>query len=156
LEIGRGILEARAAGQDPVRAACRALGGWLLFRGTVASKEWASVDGYMIGSIHLSGHGEFDGTSARIWFKNENHVLWVDEQPRAMSPDLIMVVVEENAEPQTNTALAEGKQVAVLGCRANERFHYGKPLAEMEPRHYGMDLTYEPLDVLIARTGGCY
>ena len=37
LALGRAIREAREAGEDPVAAACRAIGGTLLFQGTVAA-----------------------------------------------------------------------------------------------------------------------
>ena len=42
--------------------------------------------------------------------------------------------------------IAEGERVAVLGCRADQRYRQGAPLAETEPRHYGFDLPYQPIE----------
>jgi uncharacterized protein len=46
LSLGRAIREARESGRDPVRAAADALGGWVMFRGTISSRDWANT-GYM-------------------------------------------------------------------------------------------------------------
>ena len=55
-----------------------ALGGWVLFRGRIAKKEWESRDGYMYGTTTVEGEGDDEGRVLRVWFKNENHVTWLD------------------------------------------------------------------------------
>jgi DUF917 family protein len=151
LRVGRRVFQARAEGQDPVEAAREALDGWVLFRGRVSGRDWQSIDGYMMGSTRLWGDREWKGVQGSIWFKNENHVLLLNDAPAALSPDLIMVVNDATGEPRTNTVLAPDDRVAVLGARADQRFRTGAPLAETEPRHYGFLLDYQPIEVLAGR-----
>ncbi|MGE0604784.1 MAG: hypothetical protein AB7O46_13465 [Xanthobacteraceae bacterium] len=38
-----------------------------------------------------------------MFLKNENHIVWIDDKPRFMAPDLICVVNAKTGEPYTNT-----------------------------------------------------
>ena len=73
-EIGKTIREAREKGEDPAIAVARKVNGWVLFRGTVTKKEWEDREGYMWGTTYIDGTDEFKGHTAKIWFKNENHL----------------------------------------------------------------------------------
>lgn len=151
--VGRAIREAREAGRDPVAAAAVALGGWVLFTGVVRAKPWESRDGYMFGETMLAGDGAAAGQTLRIWFQNENHVAWRDDVPAAMSPDLIMVLGRDG-EPVTNTMLAEGNAVGVVVTAAHPRLREPRALALLEPRHYGFDIPYVPVEQLVGRPPG--
>jgi hypothetical protein len=147
--LGRSIREAREAGQDPVAAVLAALGGWVLFKGVVSKREWQSVGGYQIGTTDISGTERFAGHDFRIWFKNEHHITWLDGQPYVASPDLLAVVDSDTAEPITNTYLAEGMAVTVLGCAAHPAFRTAEGIATLGPKHFGFDLNYQPIEELI-------
>jgi DUF917 family protein len=149
LDLGAAIRRANEAGQDPVEAARAGLQGWLLFTGTVTGKEWESREGYMFGATYLQGTGEFAGHTVKIWFQNENHVAWLDDAPYVTSPDFIMVVDRATAEPYTNTVLAEGQAVAVLGARADPRYRTERGLAVLGPGHFGFELPYRPIESVI-------
>jgi DUF917 family protein len=151
LRLGRRVLEARSSGVDPVAAAIDAGEGWELFRGTVDDRTWSdSSEGYMEGTTGIAGSGRFaGGARGSIWFQNEHHVLWVDERVAAASPDILAVVDEDTSEPISNTELEVGRQVAVLGFRCAEAFRTGRPLAATEPRHYGIDVDYVPIEALV-------
>jgi hypothetical protein len=149
LAVGRAIRDARARAQDPVDAAARALDGWTLFRGRVARKEWESRDGYMFGSTTVEGDGPDRGRTLRIWFKNENHVTWRDGRPWVLSPDLVMLLDAASGEPYTNTQLLEGTRVGVLGARADGKLRTPRAVASLGPRHYGHDLEYTPIEILM-------
>jgi DUF917 family protein len=149
LAVGRAIRAAVALGQDPVAAAAGALGGWVLFRGRVAGKEWESRDGYMFGTTTVEGDGPDRGHTLAIWFKNENHVTWRDGRAWVVSPDLIMVLDAARGEPYTNTALPEGVSVGVIGARADGKLRTARAVASLGPRHYGHDLEYTPIEHLM-------
>jgi DUF917 family protein len=148
LAVGRAIRAARAGGGDPATAAAAALGGWVLFRGRVARKEWESRDGYMYGTTTVEGEGADAGHILRVWFKNENHVTWRDGAPWALSPDLIMTIGADGT-PYTNTLLPEGVRIGVVGAAADARLRTPAALALLGPRHYGYDLPYTPLENLV-------
>ncbi len=149
LAVGRAIHAARARSTDPAAAAAGALDGWVLFRGRIARKEWESRDGYMLGTTTVEGEGRDAGHTLRVWFKNENHVTWLDERPWVHSPDLIMLLDAETGTPYTNTLLAEGARVGVVGARADDKLRTPAALALLAPRHYGYDLDWIPIEHLM-------
>ena len=150
LAVGRAIRAAKAGGGDAVAAAARALGGWVLFRGRVAKKEWESRDGYMYGTTTVEGEGDDRGHALRMWFKNENHVTWRDGTPWVLSPDLIMTIGADGT-PYTNTLLPEGARIGVVGAMADPRLRTPAALDLLGPRHYGHDLEYTPIEKLVRR-----
>jgi DUF917 family protein len=149
LELGRAIRVAREEGRDPVRAAAEALGGWVLFRGTLTGREWEDQAGYMVGFHEIRGDGEHEGHTLRIWFKNENHLSWLDGRPFVCSPDLLEVCDGESGEPLVNTYLAEGARVAVVGFRRRQPFDCPEGLAALGPRHFGWDVPFTPIEDLV-------
>ena len=151
LAVGRAIRAAKARGADPVAAAAEALGGWVLFRGRVAKKEWESRDGYMYGTTTVEGEGADARHTLRVWFKNENHVTWRDGAPWVLSPDLIMTIGADGT-PYTNTLLPEGARIGVVGAVADPRLRTPAALDLLGPRHYGYDLAYTPIEELVRRS----
>jgi len=148
LAVGRAIRAARARAADPVAAVAEALGGWVLFRGRVAKKEWESRDGYMYGTTTVEGSGPDAGHTLRVWFKNENHVTWRDGAPWVVSPDLIMTIGTDGT-PHTNTLLPEGAAIGVVGAVADPRLRTPAALGLLGPGHYGYDLPYTPIEQLV-------
>ncbi len=148
LALGRAIREARERGDDPVEAAATAVGGRTLFRGTIVGREWANT-GYMEGTHELDGVEEFAGHRLKIWFRNENHVTWLDGEPWVMSPDLIEVCDPVTAEPLVNTYLEVGQEVAVVGRRRREQFDSPAGLETLGPRHFGFDLDFHGIEELV-------
>jgi uncharacterized protein len=148
LELGRAIRLAREAGEDPVAAAATALDGWVLFRGTVAERDWVN-NGYMEGTHTLAGTEGFAGKSLRVWFRNENHVTWLDDEPWAASPDLIEFCDPETAEPLVNTYLEPGQEIAVVGRRRRDQFDSEAGLGVLGPRHWGFDLEFRGIEELV-------
>jgi uncharacterized protein len=149
LAVGRAIRVAFAQRADPVAAVAGALGGWVLFRGRVVTKDWESRDGYMYGTTVVEGDGFDSGHTLRIWFKNENHVTWRDGQPWVLSPDLIMLMDADSGTPYTNTLLPEGSRVGVVGAPADPKLRAPAALALLGPAHYGYDIPYTPMEQLV-------
>ena len=149
LRLGRAIRTAREEGRDPVRAATDAIDGWILFVGTIVGREWENT-GYMEGFHKVTGEGEFEGHTLRIWFKNENHLSWLDDEPYVCSPDLIEVCDAETGEPLVNTYLKEGDRIAVVGRRRRDQFDSPAGLATLGPAHFGRpDVPFTPIEELM-------
>ena len=149
LNVGRTIRQAREAGENPLQAVMQAADAWQLFEGVVSGKSWVDADGYLIGDCTIDGTGKFEGHTFKIWYKNENHVSWLDGKPFVCSPDLIEVVDAATAEPITNTDIQQGQRVAVLGMRGNDQFRTEKGLSILSARYYGFDYDYIPIENLV-------
>jgi DUF917 family protein len=146
LNVGRAIRQAREAGQDPVEAARNAATAWLLFQGKIVDRNWEDRDGYMYGNNVIQGEGDFSNQRMRIWFKNENHVTWIDEKPYVTSPDLITMVNAETGEPITNTVAALGMKVAVIGIKAPGALRTPEALSVLAPGFFGFSIPYTPIE----------
>jgi DUF917 family protein len=147
-ELGRAIRLARESGGDPVRAAADQLDGWEIFRGQVSKRDWANT-GYMEGYHELAGSGRFAGHRLKVWFRNENHVSWLDDRPWVTSPDLIEFCDPKTAEPLVNTYLEMGQDIAVVGRRRRPQFDSAGGLAVLGPRHFGFDLEFQAIEKLV-------
>jgi len=149
LKIGRSIRELREAGRDPVREIIKALDGWLLFEGEVSKKECEDKEGYYWGTHTITGQDDFKQAEFKIWFKNENHVSWLNGKPYVASPDMLIVVNRETGEPLANFDIAEGQHVAIIGLRAVEQFRSPKGIDILGPRHFGYEIDYTPIETLV-------
>jgi uncharacterized protein len=150
LGIGRTIRKALEQGSDPIKAIADYTGAWLLFEGQVSGKDWEDRGGYMYGTIHIKGSGAYNGRQMDVWFKNENHVTWLDRKSYVCSPDLIAIVDRATGEGFTNDKIAPGHQVAVLGLKGVEDFRSEFGLAASGPRYFGFDIDYTPIEELMA------
>lgn len=149
LRLGKAIREARESGEDPVAAAAEAIEGWVLFRGRITKREWQNT-GYLEGFHEVAGEGAHEGHTLRIWFKNENHLSWLDGEPFACSPDLIEVCNAETGEPLVNTYLKEGDRIAVVGRRRRDHFDSEAGLAALGPAHFGWpEVPFTPIEQLV-------
>ena len=146
--VGRAIREAREAGVDPVRAAAQALNGWVLFRGRIVAREWRNT-GYMEGTHEIEGEGDFAGHRLKLWFKNENHVSWLDGAEYVASPDLMEVCDATTGEPLVNTYLQEGDRIAVVAAKRRDVWDSPAGLATLGPDHFGWnDFTFRGIETL--------
>jgi DUF917 family protein len=150
LALGRALREARENGQDPVDAAVEVTDGWRLFEGIVTRKDWEDRGGYMFGTTYIQGTGDYDGQTLDVWFKNENHVSWLNGEPWVCSPDLVTLAYKESGEGTTNTLIKEGDHVVAVGIKGLESFRTEFGLNEAAgPRYFGFDIDYVPIEKLM-------
>lgn len=148
LEVGRAIREAKENGEDPVKVAVEKTNGWLLFKGEVLKKEWKDEAGYLWGTTYIKGLEEFEGQNMKIWFKNENHITWLNDEVYVTSPDIISVLYSNTGEGTTNTDLKKGDLVSVIGI-AHEKYRNDKALRVLEPKWFGFDYDYRPIESVV-------
>jgi hypothetical protein len=144
--VGKLIREKREAGENPVKAVAEYLDGWVVGKGTVVKKEWEDKLGYYWGTHTIKGEGEFEGEELKIWFKNENHVCWKNDEVFITSPDSVNVVEAKTGEPITNSDLKEGDEVAVVALKAVEMFKSDKGVDILGPKAFGFDYEYSPIE----------
>lgn len=150
LMIGRTIREAQTAGRDPLdEVAARVDGVHVLFRGVIAERRWESRDGYMWGEHVLTGLDASEGHELKLWFKNENHVSWLDGEPWVSGPDVLELVDLDTGEPVVNSFAEEGQRVGLMGIKRCEQFGGEAGIAALGPRHWGFDWDYRPMEELI-------
>jgi len=154
LNLGRQMRQAREAGRDPIAAALEATGGWRLFEGVVERKDWEDRGGYMYGTTTIRGAGAYAGQTLKVWFKNENHVSWLNDRPWVCSPDLVTLADRESGKAFTNTLIKEGDQVVAVGIKGLEAFRtpFGLDKA-VGPRYFGFDIQYRPIEELMQERG---
>ena len=150
LLIGQAIREAQTAGRDPLdEVASRVDGVHVLFRGQIVKRWWESRDGYMWGEHVLAGLDASEGHELKLWFKNENHVSWLDGEPWVSGPDVLELVDLGSGEPVVNSFAEEGQKVGVMGVRRCAQFGGEAGIAALGPRHWGFDWDYRPIEDLI-------
>ncbi len=146
LKLGRLIREANEKGEDPVNAIVEELHGWTLIKGKIVNKVTEDREGYYWGYHTIEGTGEYDGQTVKIWFKNENHVCWKNDEPIVTSPDSIIVINKNNGKPYTNPKLEVGMEVAAIGIKAIDEFRSEKGIGILGPRYFGFDIDYIPIE----------
>jgi DUF917 family protein len=149
LEVGKFIRESRESGENVLDLLVKKVNGWLLFKGTVSTKETEDKDGYYWGTYTLNGLNDFSGQTFKMWFKNENHISWKNDKPFVTSPDLLIVVDMNTGEPITNTNLKITDRVGVIGIKAREIFRTDKGLDGLGPKHFGFDWSYKPIEWIV-------
>lgn len=151
LKLGRLIRETNEAGGDPVKAVVDELGGWILCRGTLGEEDTWDKEGYYWGYHTVEGKGDYAGKTAKVWFKNENHICWINDEVKATSPDSIIIINDKTAMPCTNPRLYDmvGTDVAVIGLKAIDVFRSEKGVAILGPKYFGFDLDYVHIEDLL-------
>ena len=146
LQIGRTVLDARSRRQNVVDRLARDIGARLFFTGKITDIKRELKGGFARGHAHLAGSGDYAGSTGRIAIQNENLVLWVDDRPVIMVPDLIINLDLETGEPLTTEVLRYGQRVAVIGLPVHPLLKTPEALKVVGPAAFGYpELTYNPL-----------
>jgi len=152
-DLGVLIRTAQEQGVDPVARVIDALGGWEIHRGTLVDIDDEDRIGYYWGTHTITGEGTHSGKEAKVWFKNEHHVCWVDEVPVVTSPDIIVIVDSETGEPVPNPLARVGMKVAILAFPSRPEFKNAKAVGILGPKYFGFDIEYRPIEETMAGKG---
>ena len=143
--IGHVYRSALAAGQDYAEAVAKAGEGFVALRGKIRRNDWGTEDGYTIGTMLIDGSGEFAGNEYKIWYQNENIILWKNGEYYITVPDLICVFNDDAKEPQLNPYAQEGEAVSVIILPAPKEWTTEKGLEVFGPRSFGYDVDWKPM-----------
>jgi DUF917 family protein len=145
LEIGRAVESARAHSGGPLEAILRVAGGKLLLTAKIVDVERRFRTGHDWGTLRIEGVDADRGRSAKIAFKNEYLILWIDGQPVLSVPDLITLVETQTGTPITTEVVRLGLRVSILGLPSTPLYHTPEALRVVGPRAFGYDLPFVPL-----------
>lgn len=150
-QSGLVISEARRAREDPIAAVVDHLDGKRLFDGVIERTDEDPDSGYQfhLCTHRLRGLGVNSGQSAAIWVKNEHHIVWVNDEPRAMSPDIIAVLESGSGRPLTNHEIVPGRAVSVIAAPPlDARWRLPKGIELLGPGAFGFEFDYQPVEDL--------
>lgn len=152
IRLGEEVLKARAEGRDPVKAIAEVLEGWAVFKGVVERYTWRNEGGFLKGEAIVRGVGLFSGRVLKSWIMNEHIMVWIDNEPLVMPPDLFMLVMDDGT-PITNTELKEGMVVNGIAAKAPSVWRTPRGLELFGPRHFGFNYDYIPVEELVKERG---
>ena len=119
-----------------------------LFTGKIVDYTTSIIGGYDIGIVTIeSFNGR--GPQLTINIKNEYLVATIGEQIVASVPDLITVVDYETSTPINAERLRFGQRVTVFGTGCPDFYRQTQSLKVVEPRCFGFDFDFVPLENLI-------
>lgn len=128
--------------EKAAEAAAAASGGFVAAQGRLTVLETSDHDGYWWGTYQIyTGRDMY-----KIWFKNENHILWKNGKPYATSPDLITVIDTDTGRPVLNSHLKDGLNVSIVVSPIHDKYLTEEALEVFSPRYFGFDFDYIPFD----------
>jgi DUF917 family protein len=154
LKLGRQVLAARTEGQDPVLTVATVLDGALLFRGEVVSLAEEERTGFYFTVATLAGTGAWTDQKAELVIKNETMLLIVNEQVRAIFPDLVCLLEPGSGRGIMSVEMQVGTPLALVGLPCHPRLRRAAQ-SEMgarafSPDRYGQpELSYQPIESLV-------
>jgi len=131
-----------------------ATGGYKLFEGEVVSYTQEGKFAFIWGNGWIKGTGDFDGKLFRYWYKNENQVSWLDDEPYVTCPDPFTVIDAETGDGLANFRSENwvpGRKVAVVGVRAVDVWRTERGLSIYNPRHFGFHIKYKPIEKIMEK-----
>ncbi len=146
-KLGDAVMEARAAGRNPLDAILDVCPGRLLFGGKVTGLERRTTVGFARGTLTIEGLDDYSGEQMFIEFQNENLIAKRNGETVCTVPDLICAVATDGGEPVTTELMRYGLRVTILGFPAPALWATPEGLAVVGPRAFGYDTGYTPLTV---------
>jgi hypothetical protein len=156
MKVGKQVREAKKKGKSTVDATLNSLGdrGFKLFEGQIMNYWQDDKYGFIWGMAKILGTGDYEGHDLKIWYKNENHVTWLDGKPWVTSPDCINVVDPETGWGLANFWPAEwetGRPVTVLGVEIEQEWETPMGLKIFGPQHFRWDIEHVPIRELVEK-----
>lgn len=104
-----------------------------IFEGIISSFNGEDIEGYYVGTIMITNQND----CLKIWFKNENHMAWLNDKVCATSPDLISLVCKETKKPVVNNQLKVGMKMTVFATPCHPKWREEQNLKVNSPAYYG-------------------
>ncbi|WP_206440025.1 DUF917 family protein [Streptomyces scabichelini] len=142
LEVGRVLRTA----DEPMEALVAALGARRLVTGVLEDVDRDTDEGFVRGSVTVSGRGADHGRHLRIELQNENLVAWEDSAVLASVPDLITVCDTQTGIPIATESLRFGQRVTVLAWPCDPLWRTPRGLEVAGPAAFGYEHHYMPVE----------
>ena len=142
IALGNEVHRARAAHEDPVAALLQAADGRLLFSGKVVDVQRKTTEGFLRGTVRLSGTGAEAGAEFEAEFQNEFAVGRRDTTVVVTTPDLICILDSVSGESIGTEMLRYGQRASVVAFPAPAIHRSPKGLEHVGPRAFGHPIDY--------------
>ena len=138
--VGQAFLEAKNIGGDYISAVCKASRGKFVAKGIIRSNEWYTEAGYTFGTMEI----ESDADIYRIWYQNENIIMWKNDAYFCTVPDLICVFNDRDREPQLNPNAEKSCEVSIVALPSPKEWTSKRGLEIFGPRSFAHDVDWVP------------
>ncbi|MEF8700830.1 MAG: DUF917 domain-containing protein [Candidatus Accumulibacter sp. UW20] len=117
----------------------------LLATGKVTNRMPKEEPGFLSGIIQIMGSEAFDGQEFKIYYKNENIMLFCDKKCLCSAPDSISLIDSDSLLPVSNSSLQLGINVLVFGTPALSIWKTDRGVELLGPKRFGFQESYIPL-----------
>lgn len=114
--------------ENPMEALLAEIGGYKLFFGRVIKVSKKTAGGFTWIDTYIKGMNEFEDSTLIVRVKNEALVAYRDKKLAAVAPDIITPVDPKTGKCVPAERLREGRELAVIGIRAPEKWRTEKGL----------------------------
>lgn len=143
-ETGKLIEQAKKKPED-LSKLLEQVGMKKIFKGKVIKKDWKDEGGYYLGIHTLDGLDDFVGKQLKMYFKNETHIVWIDEKYIVSSPDLICTIDPNKIVPLRNDDIALENEIEVYMLPCDAVLKDEKIIKYLEPKYFGFNIEYKPI-----------
>lgn len=155
IELGR-LLQDRRGNAQRIYAPLRELFAtsiygdlFHIYTGKVVDYSSSIVGGYDVGRVRIESFDD-DLPALLVDIKNEYLVARIGDRVVGSVPDLITMLDYETATPINAERLRYGQRVTVYGVGCTDFYRQPEALAVVEPRCFGFDLDFVPIESLAA------
>ncbi len=146
--LGEAILDAKANHKNPVDALIDKADAIKLFSGKVSNVS-TKIDGrWNKGICEILGLDKDQGSHLTLDFQNEFLLAKKDGEAIAITPDLIVLIDAENAQPITAESIQFGTRVIVLGMKADAQWRTPEGIELGGPEKFGYKERFIPIEEL--------
>lgn len=138
--IGAAFRKAKEQGKDYAMAVVEEGRGKFVAKGVVASNDWYTESGFTYGTMEIKSGSDV----YRIWYQNENIIMWKNGEYHATVPDLICLINNDEKMPQLNPYAKEGSSVSIIVLPAPKEWTTKRGLEVFGPKSFGHDVEYKP------------
>jgi len=149
IKIGKAIA---SAGKNPIDNIVEATNGYKIFEGEIISYTSEGKFAFIWGNGWIKGTGDYEGKLFRFWYKNENQISWLDDEPYVTCPDPFTVIDRESGDGLANfrrDMWTSGRKVAVVGIKAVDVWRSERGLKIYNPRHFGFNIKFRPIEEIM-------
>jgi len=146
--LGEAILDAKENNLNPLESLINKAKAIKLFTGKISSINIKTAGRWNKGVCEILGLEEDQGSNMVLDFQNEFLMAKKNNLPVAITPDLIVLLDAENAQPITAETIQYGTRVVVVGMKADKQWRTPKGIKLGGPQKFGYSEVYIPIEEL--------
>ena len=146
--LGKAIIDAKAKNQNPIDSLIEKAAAIKLFTGKISNVTLKTEGRWNKGVCEISGLEKNIDSQMTLDFQNEFLMAKKDGKPVAITPDLIVLIDAENAQPITAETIQYGTRVVVLAMKADAQWRTSEGVKLGGPEKFGYKEKYVPVEEL--------